>query len=504
MLSHFDQIFDATIGLDIKGKITYFNHQAASFFKLSPRLLKQKENIDEIIHTDDFKLSEWIATALVSFEVAISPEIQITLQHDPTSYHVILKLIPIIQDNGTQFALIFQDKTLEYKLHLKYKEQVEELRKTHEQILQADKLTTLGELTASISHEINNPLTIASGHCELLNEVLLSPAPLEQFDFLKLTASTIQESLERVNQIIRNMKSFLHQKEDKKEYCNLRDIIENANRWVRGEDQNNITLEIEDEANSIVLANGLKLEQVFLNLLKNATDALIESQTLDPKIKIEFEFKDHQILTHIKDNGPGVPLELRENLFKPFGTTKASGKGTGLGLSISSKIIESHQGSIQLLESDSGSHFLITLPSIEKYSYSRTDIFNIDGIRKKILILDNEALILNLMNGFLQESGHHIIGSSSPEEALDLLDKAKIDIIITDYQMPQMNGSQFAKALRAKGFKGPIFYMTGAQNLEVFNSDKQKYQISGMILKPFHKDEILKVINSTVKGLNNE
>lgn len=398
----------------------------------------------------------------------------------------------------------FKDKTLEHNLHSKYKDQVEELRKTHEQIIQADKLSTLGELTASISHEINNPLTIASGHCELLNEGLTSKDPLAKLDFLKLTATTIQESLDRVNQIIKNMKSFLHKKEDKKEYCNLLTIIGNAHRWVKGQDpENKAILNVENCENAIVLANSLKLEQVFLNLFKNSYDALIESQTANPKIEINFELKDHQVYIHIKDNGPGIPAKLKEDLFKPFSTTKESGKGTGLGLSISAKIVESHQGTIQLLDSQTGTHILITLPSIEKYSYSRTDFFQVDQLKKHILVLDNEALILNLMNNFLEETGHYIIGSSSPEEALDLLGKANIDIILTDYTMPTMNGSQFSKQARSKGFTGPIFYLTGSQNIEKYNADKTKYNIKGIILKPFNKDGIIRIINSVVKGLAN-
>ncbi|HLW56689.1 MAG TPA: ATP-binding protein [Bacteriovoracaceae bacterium] len=501
MLNTFDHIFDAAIGLDIKGQITYFNHQAISFFKLSPRLLKQKKYLEEIFRADDFDISEWVDKSLLSFEVNLSPEIQITLFHEPVTYFVILKVFPVETPEGNRFIIIFQDKTIEHNLHNKYRDQVEELRKTHEQIIQADKLSTLGELTANISHEINNPLTIASGHCELLNEGLSSSDPMAKIDFLKLTATTIQDSLDRVNQIIRNMKSFLHKKEDKKEYCNLLTIIENAHRWVKGQEKEEITLHIDNCENAIVLANGLKLEQVFLNFIKNSYDALIESQTKNPTIKISFELKDHQVLIHIQDNGPGIPEHLKGDLFKPFSTTKETGKGTGLGLSISAKIIESHQGSIQYIDSPQGAHFLISLPSIEKYSYSRTDFFQIDDLKKRILILDNEALILNLMSGFLEETGHYIIGSSSPEEALDLLEKANIDIILTDYTMPSMNGSQFAKQARLKGFLGPIYYMTGSQNIEKYNADKNKYKISGVILKPFHKEEIVRIINSAVKGL---
>lgn len=499
-MDFFDQIFDATIGLDAKGEITYFNHQAVIFFKISPRIFKQKKELDEVFQTDSFDLKEWITNSLLSREATLSPEIKITIADKSESF-VILKLIPIKRDQETSYALIFQDKTLENKLHLKYRQQVEELRKTHEQILMANKLATLGELTASISHEISNPLTIASGHCEVLAEIL-SESSSEQNEFVNSTVATIQESLERVNQIIKDMKSFLHKKEDKKEYCNLGDVIRNAQRWINGqENEHPIAVHIKDDSKAIVLANESKLEQVFLNLLKNSHDALIDSQINDPHVDIWFEFKNQQTLIHLKDNGPGIAKSLHENLFKPFNTTKDIGKGTGLGLSISAMIIESHHGTIELLDSDKGCHFLITLPAVELYSYSLSNVFEINPKQKKILVLDDEVSILNLLTHFLEGTGHHIIGSSTPIEALNLIEKANVDIVITDYNMPQMNGSEFSKELRAKGFHGPIYYLSSSENSDKYLSDKDQFQIAGMILKPFSKNDILSIIQSTVKGL---
>ena len=501
-MDFFDQIFDATIGLDEKGEINYFNHQAVTLFKLSPRIFKQKKHLNEILKTESFDLNAWIETSLKLDETTLSPEIKITTLSEHSDYFVILKLIPLQLPQGRCFALLFQDKTLENKLHIKYRHQVEELRKTHEQILMANKLATLGELTASISHEISNPLTIASGHCEVLAEILESSNPDE---FVTSTVSTIQESLERVNQIIKDMKSFLHKKEDKKEYCNLSDVIRNAQRWINGqENEKPISVNITDDSKAIVLANESKLEQVFLNLLKNANDALVESNTSDPQVDIWYEFKNHQTLIHFKDNGPGIPNALKDKLFKPFNTTKDMGKGTGLGLSISSMIIESHHGTIELIDSDKGTHFLISLPSVEVYSYSLTNMFEINHAKKKILVLDDEVAILNILTHYLEGTGHQIIGSSTPLEAINLIEKANVDIVITDYVMPQMNGTEFSKQLREKGFNGPIFYLTSTDHSDKFQADKDQFQIAGMITKPFKKEDILNIIQATVKGMPNE
>lgn len=507
ILNTFDHLFDAVLVINNQKQIVYFNHQATIFFKLPPRLLKQKENILGIIEAAPFDLEEWISKALLSFDVLVSPEITLSLIHEPdTEYHVVLKVIPLADTSDKmQFAIVFHDISVEKNLHEKYRQQLEELKKTHAQILQADKLTTLGEMTANISHEINNPLTIASGNIEIIDAYLSLPEPLKQIEQIKTSSKTVIESLGRINQIIKNMKDFLYQSEDHKEYCDLETLIDSAKEWISPH-LNKRKIELEKSikvSRPVILANRIKIEQVLINLLKNSIDALETKEKGEGKITIEVDQTDgNKLIIHIKDNGPGIPNEHMAELFKPFYTTKEIGKGTGLGLSICSQIIEAHKGKIECLPSQNGAHFTIKLPSIELYSYTKNNkAFRHTSITesKKILVVDNEVQILNILNNFFDEAGLVFIGSHDPVRALDFLQKADVDLIITDYSMPSLNGSEFSEKARKAGFKGQILYMTSLKYAEQYQKDKTSFQISGMILKPFNKEDVLKTVNLALK-----
>lgn len=501
---NFDHLFDAVIVLNSKAEIIYFNNQTSVFFKLPPRVLKQKNHIIQICDSQDLDLEEWLSKSLLSFEVQTSAEIRLHLPHEPeTEYSCVLKLIPVTEGGQNHFALLFHDMTVEKNLHSKYREQLDELKKTHNQILQADKLTTLGELTANISHEINNPLTIAAGHCEILKDYLNSKDPMSKLPKLQDAVHTVHESLSRVNQIIINMKDFLHQSEDHKEYCDLQTVVESAIDWVQ-QSAKKSGVEIRKkfpDTRPVALANRIKIEQVVINLVKNSVDAIRDLCLENGVVTVSLTKSDddHQIFIDVKDNGPGLAPEIKKNLFKPFQTTKGAGTGTGLGLSICAKILEDHKGKLEHLPTEDGCHFRLRLPMIEAYSYSRNDR-NLTGKKKKVLVLDNEVQILNVLNTFVAEEGFVFIGSSDPMDALNFLQKANIDLVISDFSMPSMTGGQFAQQARDYGYEGPILYMTSAKFIDQFNKDKIDLGINGLIIKPFNREEVVKTIQTALKG----
>lgn len=501
----YDHLFDPVVVVNLKQELVYFNNQASIFFKLPPRVLKTRNNLIQLCDSGDLDLEEWLAKALLSFDVQISPEIKLHLPHDPdTEYFVTMKLIPVQTGNGANYAIVFHDMTVETKLHLKYREQLEELKKTHAQILQADKLTTLGELTANISHEINNPLTIAAGHSEIIKDYLKSKDPLAKIPKLLSANDTVLQSLERVNQIIKNMKDFLHQSEEQKEYCDLGQLIDAAIEWIQPTAKKaNVTIKRQFTDQSVALVNRIKLEQVVINLIKNSIDAIngADIQNGEVTISLVKSDADQQTCIDITDNGPGMPDKIKENLFKPFQSTKDSGHGTGLGLSICAKIVESHKGKLELVDVDKGCKFRIKLPLIEIYSYTRNDR-SLSGNKKqkRILVLDNEVQILNVLNTFISDENLVFIGSSDPMDALSFIQKANIDLIVTDFHMPIMNGSEFASKARENGYTGPILYMTSSKFIEQFNKDKRDLDIGGLIVKPFTRDDVMKTIHASLKA----
>jgi signal transduction histidine kinase len=500
----FDHLFDPIVVVNLKQEMVYFNNQASIFFKMPPRVLKQKNSIQQICDSADFNLEDWLEKAILSFEVLTSPEIKIYLHQDPeTEYYITMKLIPLQASNKANFAMVIHDKTVETNLHLKYREQMDELKKTHHQILQADKLTTIGELTANISHEINNPLTIAAGHSEIIKDYLAIPTPMNKLPQIQKANETVLESLERVNQIIRNMKDFLHQSEEHKEYCDLSQLIDTAVAWILPTAKKaKITIIKEMKESFVALVNRIKVEQVLINLIKNSIDAISDAGINNGEVKIALQKSEaeQQTCIIITDNGPGISEEIKKNLFKPFQSTKDAGHGTGLGLSICAKIVESHKGHLELVNVPKGCQFRISLPLIEVYSYTRNDKY-LSGPKKqkRILVLDNEVQILNVLNTFISNEGLVFIGSSDPMDALAFLQKADIDLIVTDFYMPVMNGTDFSYKAREMGYHGPILYMTSSKNIDQFNKDKHDLDINGLLVKPFTKEDVMKTINGALK-----
>lgn len=500
----FDHLFDPVVVINSKNELVYFNNQASIFFKLPPRVLKQKTNLTQICDSHEIDLEDWIAKALLSFDVLLSPEIKLSLPHDPeTEYFIIMKLVPLVASNGATFAIVFHDKTVETNLHTKYRDQLEELKKTHNQILQADKLTTLGELTANISHEINNPLTIAAGHSEIIKDYLRLSNPMAKITQLQNANQTVLDSLERVNQIIKNMKDFLHQSEEQKEYCDFGQLVDAAIEWIQpAAKKAGVKIKREFTEQSVVLVNRIKIEQVIINLIKNSIDAISGANIENGEVRISLtkSVQDQQTFIDIRDNGPGMPDEIKKNLFKPFQSTKDSGHGTGLGLSICAKIVESHRGKLELTDVPNGCNFRMKLPLIEIYSYTRNDK-SLSGNKKqkRILVLDNEVQILNVLNTFISDENFVFIGSSDPLDAIAFLTKAHVDLVITDFQMPVMTGGDFAAKARENGYTGPILYMTSSKNIDRFNKDKSELDIGGLIVKPFTKDDVMKAIQGAFK-----
>ncbi len=503
----FDNTFEPVIIFNKKKEILYFNHNFVTFSKSPPRVLKKAASVTDVLSSEKIQIKKLIDSCIKENQAVISEEGQIQFtQNAEAIYTVVIKVFPI-EDNN--YVLCLNDLSVEKNLFDKYRDQIEELKSTHSQIVQADKLATLGELTAGISHEINNPLTIASGNSEIIQMILENENPFNQKETLIQAINDVKDSLERIHIIVNNMRSFLHKSEDKKEYCKLADIIKTAKELVGPSfNEGKVMLDIKLQDEDLVgLVNKVKIEQVLINLCKNALDALLSAQTKNPVVTIELIKmpKENYLNIVVTDNGPGIPKEIHEDIFSPFFTTKEVGEGTGLGLSICSKIIESHQGAIKLeSEKGKGAKFTIKLPVIEMSSYSQNEILmnqkNRDG--KRILVVDNEVQILNILNKFIEDEGHVFVGSTNGQEALRFLESIRIDLIITDHSMPKMNGSEFSKKVRESGIKCPIYYLTSKKNIEHFNQDKDKYNVSGLILKPFTREEILETIKLALGETN--
>jgi C4-dicarboxylate-specific signal transduction histidine kinase len=236
----------------------------------------------------------------------------------------------------------------------------QELREKQEQLVQAGKLATLGELTTGVAHELNNPLNniglFVGNVLDQLRSGDLKPVRVEQ------ELESAMEQVRKATAIISHLRTFGRAAPVSLAAVDVDEVIERSLLLMQ-EQLRLRAIEVELDLCSdelIVLGNAIQLEQVFINLLTNARDALAESR--GKTIRIGTTRDEDWIRIHFADTGPGIPRDLEQRIFDPFFTTKEVGTGTGLGLSITYSIVKEHGGSIAVESKRRGASFLIELP----------------------------------------------------------------------------------------------------------------------------------------------
>ncbi len=255
---------------------------------------------------------------------------------------------------------------------------VAELERTQMQLLQSEKMASLGQLAAGIAHEINNPVGYISSNLEWMqNKFVIIKTMLEELkkeskpqtrpwgnrkNIASQMEKSINESLEgtrRIQSIVNSLRIFSHRAEDKLEPANINTEIENALNIIRNEIKYKAKLIKSYGDIPPIHCNRRQLGQVFMNIILNAAQALKEMG----EIRITTYRKDYSIFIVISDNGPGIPEQDLPKIFEPFFTTKEPGMGTGLGLSIAYNIIASHNGTIEVdSKVNRGTTFTVKLP----------------------------------------------------------------------------------------------------------------------------------------------
>ncbi len=254
---------------------------------------------------------------------------------------------------GNQIAVAIENA----RLYEGEKMATQQLRSAQQQLVQSEKLAALGEMSAKIAHEVNNPLGI------IKNYVLLLRRACDGNDEAHKHVSIVGEEIDRIAHIVRQLLEFHRPNAIAYEPVDVAEVIDSVlELWEHQLSSVGIDL-VRDYADDCLPVSGSaeNLKQVFLNLIINARDVMIQGGTL----KIEVARQDNNLVARFIDNGPGIPPEIIPRVFDPFFTTKEQGKGTGLGLSVCYGIIKSHGGSITFRNMNPGSCFEIQLPMVD-------------------------------------------------------------------------------------------------------------------------------------------
>jgi PAS domain S-box-containing protein len=317
------------------------------------------------------------------------------------------------------------------RLYEETRQAYENLRRTQEQLVHSEKLAAVGQLISGVAHELNNPLTAILGYSQLLTtngEV----GPLA----LGYNEKLYKQAL-RTHRIVQNLLSFARQHKPERVPVRLNAILEDT-LALRDYDlrmgQIRVHLELAAELPEMH-ADPHQLQQVFLNLINNAVDAILE---IGPEgdLWVRTGAEAEHIFVEITDSGPGVKDPSR--VFDPFYTTKPVGKGTGLGLSICYGIISEHDGRIQVKNTPQrGATFRIELPLRSKMKARQANEVEPPPPPRsgRILVLDANESVLETIAGLLTESSHLVTTSNSLPEARRLAATQEFDLVVADWQM---------------------------------------------------------------------
>jgi len=311
----------------------------------------------------------------------------------------------------------------------------EDLRRTQEQLLQSEKMSAVGQLIAGVAHELNNPLTAILGYAQLLEtEGLNSRAQ----DFV----SKLFKQAQRTHRVVQNLLSFARQRKPQRDEVDIRKVLEETVQ-LRDYDlkSNNIKLESSFPSEpAMVVADPHQLEQVFLNIINNAVDAILETGR-NGSLKIRVSTQNGHVCTQFIDDGAGIKDAKR--IFDPFYTTKNVGKGTGLGLSICYGIVKEHGGDITASNNaEGGATIEVRLPaSAETASLPeaskpapRQHEGAIDG---RVLLVEEEDGVLEFERDVLSGCGATVVTAKNVPDVKTRLLSEPFDAIIMSGKMPE-------------------------------------------------------------------
>ena len=385
------------------------------------------------------------------------------------------------------------------------RKQVElEKEKIQLQLIHSEKLASIGTLAAGMAHEINNPLAIITGYFEIMNNDLEGPdVPQDLANKIKKSINRQKDSIKRIASIVNGLRLSSRPDGNETKVFDIHKLIQETVSIIETIFiKSNIQLEVQlNSKKPFVKGNMSKFQQVLMNLLLNARDAV--EKTSDSYVRISTEDDKNNFIFKICDNGHGIKKENVSKLFVPFYTSKDPDKGTGLGLYIAHTIVTSAKGKIHVESKEhEGTCFTIELPQFENQTNetnnekrpSKTQTIQLAGTA---LIVDDEEEIRELLRKMLESFGINVHVATNGRDALELIRNQKYDYILTDMIMPFMNGDSLLIEASKLGLDNSKCYIiTGniceEQGLSL--AQEVKDLICDFIQKPFTHTEILQAL----------
>lgn len=422
----------------------------------------------------------------------------INLKKDGTFFEEDATISPIMDGGGNIINYVAVKHDVSEKIELE------------KQLRQAQKLECIGTLAGGVAHDFNNILTAILGYATIVLDKLPENSPLRERQYQVIKAG--QRAADLVKQIL----TFSHRGEQNLMPLQPHLVIKEALKLLRATIPTTIKFKLNIEKNcGKILADPTQIHQVVMNLCTNAYHAMrnqgegvlgvalnpveLEAVALQNKIDLQ---PGPYIRLEVSDTGHGMATSVQEKIFEPYFTTKERGEGTGLGLSLVHGIIKSMGGGITVYSKvGTGTTFHIYLPQVTSDANRETQPEStLIGGHERLLIVDDEVIIVHLEQEILESLGYHVTATSTSMEAWQIFKKQPkdFDLIMTDMNMPYMNGMELTGKIKEIREDIPVILCTGYS--EIINDEKVRKQgINEYLMKPITTNNLATAIRRALR-----
>ena len=372
------------------------------------------------------------------------------------------------------------------------REAYETLRHTQEQLLQSEKMAAVGQLIAGVAHELNNPLTAILGYTQLLQSGEFPQNRAADF------VAKLDKQAQRTHRIVQSLLSFARQHKPERAAVLINKIVDDT-LMLREYDMNvaNILVHRQLDPNLPTTSGDFhQLQQVFLNILNNAVDAVAENEEASGEIWIRTRKSNGRIVIEFTNNGPAVQNPHR--IFDPFYTTKPVGKGTGLGLSICYGIVKEHGGEIEVRNNPGSVTFTVSLPLIAAPPPKPSELSPLafEGASHRILLIESEEAVRHLEQELLEKRAVSVSSADTAEQAMDMLKRESFDALVLDIHVSgaASASSIYAWIERHRPILAPHVIFTTANTHDPDAIDLPSRYGCPLLLKPFRLEDFLQAL----------
>jgi PAS domain S-box-containing protein len=434
-----------------------------------------------------------MSARLVTTGQLFEPQLQM-LRKDGSRFWGSLRLASYEVQGQRLYVAIIRDVTEQVQRQQQLAESNRRLEQVHERLLQAERLAALGQLSATVAHEINNPLQFIDLNLGAMRDLLSARGvPHEVTEML----DDIRDGVDRISAITRDLASFTRTDPRRIAPVYLDEVVQRACRMAKNEIRHRAQLALALRATRPLLADQGRLTQLVTNLLVNAAHAIVEGHAHDNRIAVTTEDRGDALVLVVEDTGEGIPAAIRERIFDPFFTTKPTGRGGGMGLTVCTEIVRLHAGTIAVeSEVGRGARFEVRLPfanglRVPPGQEPRGAVPR----RGRVLIIDDDDLVLRGL-GRMLALDHEVVLANGGEEGLTILQTdRRFDVILCDLMMPVTDGPEVYAALteRAPELLPRVVFCSGG----AFTARARGFvdSVPNLLLgKPMRRAELLEAI----------